>query len=728
MSEAAPLTYLELDPDWRTIFEGDKITMTCKVLHSTKLEDFYWYKDGRPLDAHQKTFTIPSAKKEHDGEYRCRTSSSSRSDGVQVTVSNDWVILQVPSYILEGDKLTLKCRGWDIFFSSKEVIYKGDHVIRNIGYPVDNTRTGMYKCSKTRLLTDHTSMEIYVPVHELFSVPALKQASPLLSEGDELTLTCDTTLTPRRRPTVLQFAFYRNGQTVQEFSTNNRYRVQSTLGDSGRYTCTVRTLLGTVRKTSNAVVIQIQEVLKTPVMNIFPSSPIRKGVPMVLQCETTSKTGGLLYSFLKDQKTIIDYTKENNYLIPKAGEDHSGNYQCSAKTENNKVVKYSEVLNVVVKIGAGQLRLTLLPDKVVVGDEMTLRCESSEGFFPTQFRFYHNGTLLRNVNNYQKRSVEIRHIIKSVTMTGPYYCDCPNSVSSKAWKSEEVSLFIMDPVANVSITMDKDDEDFVFGEPLTLTCSLQHGTSPSFLWLHDEEVVEQDSTFYQLTDNQKRLHIDSLQIHHIGAYRCKASNTLPPNRVFSIVSAPKDINVVEPITAEGNNLFIALGVVLLTILIAVLSYMYRDKMAPLFRLCALLQPKTDRAKGQARITQTPTSNTRGSLSDIVQEDYSNIPSRGLAVCEDVCYAYIDTNRTQEASAHPSKANVSIYKTDDVQRILDPEIESLEEEEEELSVIYSAVKLSPTSNPRTTRETPNGTNLYQNFEAKRPKKACARNVP
>lgn len=115
------------------------------------------------------------------------------------------------------------------------------------------------------------------------------------------------------------------------------------------------------------------------------------------------------------------------------------------------------------------------------------------------------------------------------------------------WTNDLLQFFVFtDPVANISITMEKDAEDFVFGEPVTFTCSVQHGTSPSFIWFHNEEVVEQRSMFYQLKDNQKRLYIDSLQIHHRGTYQCKASNKLSPNRTFSVLSAPRNINFLEP--------------------------------------------------------------------------------------------------------------------------------------------------------------------------------------
>ncbi|XP_075700648.1 Fc receptor-like protein 5 [Rhinoderma darwinii] len=467
-------------------------------------------------------------------------------------------------------------------------------------------------------------------------------------KGDEMTLTCDTTLALRRSATYLQFAFYINQQEVKNLSPFDKYSVPSAqLEHSGNYSCEVRTSLNTVRKTSDILHVQVQELFKTPVLQVFPSATVSKGAQVRLQCITASPEGShLLYSFFKDSQTIRDYDMDNTYLIRQAGDDHSGNYQCSSKPANKMFSKYSNDMDVVVKMG--QPRFMLVPDKVVVGDEIILRCESSEGLLPIHYRFYHNGAIIRNVTVFHKRTAEIRQIIKSVTMTGPYYCDSRNDIFSTIQLSGTVILFIMDPVENILITTENDDEDFVFGEAVTFTCSIQRGTAPSFLWFHNKKVIEQGSMFYQLKDNQKHLHIDSIQLNHRGTYQCEASNKISPNRTFSVLSAPRNINVLEPSPAEINVLLIVLGIIVLTILTAVLGFMYRENVALLFRSCNFQQLKTERTTGQARITQNPTNDVTESSLDVGQEDYYNVPSRGHVVCEDVCYAHIDINHINEA--------------------------------------------------------------------------------
>ncbi|CAJ0923596.1 unnamed protein product [Ranitomeya imitator] len=229
VSEAEVLTYVTLDPDWRIIFRGEKMSFTCNVVHSTRKTDqkFYWYKDNQQIKGNQQKFQIESAKIKNSGNYQCKTMASNRSEPVSLAVSEDWVILQVPSYIYEGDRLTTNCRGWDTLFSNEVKTYMDGHIIENMGYYMDKTGTREYTCKRKRILIPYTSKPISVLIHELFTVPILQLTSSLIREGDEMTLTCVTTLALRRRTKQLQFAFYRNEQKIQEFSVNDNCRFSS---------------------------------------------------------------------------------------------------------------------------------------------------------------------------------------------------------------------------------------------------------------------------------------------------------------------------------------------------------------------------------------------------------------------------------------------------------------------------------------------------------------------
>ncbi|XP_041429936.1 Fc receptor-like A [Xenopus laevis] len=124
------------------------------------------------------------------------------------------------------------------------------------------TMSGLYRCTrqvKDGVINYNYTSEEQIAVKELFSKPVMKVNPNHLTEGDHMTITCDTKLSPHRETTELQFVFYRNGHNVQGFSLSNQYGVPSAqLEDSGNYTCEVQTPTGSVRKTSDSKNIQIK--------------------------------------------------------------------------------------------------------------------------------------------------------------------------------------------------------------------------------------------------------------------------------------------------------------------------------------------------------------------------------------------------------------------------------------------------------------------------------------
>ncbi|OCT69380.1 hypothetical protein XELAEV_18040695mg, partial [Xenopus laevis] len=137
------------------------------------------------------------------------------------------LILQAPPDVHEGDSLSLRCHSRTGYETRNTVFYKNNKIIES-------------------------------PV-KLFSIPQISVESYTWTEGDHMSITCDTKLSPHRETTELQFVFYRNGHNVQGFSLSNQYGVPSAqLEDSGNYTCEVQTPTGSVRKRSNVMIVEIQ--------------------------------------------------------------------------------------------------------------------------------------------------------------------------------------------------------------------------------------------------------------------------------------------------------------------------------------------------------------------------------------------------------------------------------------------------------------------------------------
>ncbi|XP_056401333.1 high affinity immunoglobulin gamma Fc receptor I-like isoform X2 [Hyla sarda] len=254
------------NPNYRNIFAGEKMTISCEDgSYATRNQRYVWYKNNKILDNDQKFITIIKANSNDSGEYRCgRGRRDSYPLRLHVHPIYDEVILQTPPNILEGDPLDVRCHSYPHYSNKEEdgTFYKDGDIIQKSNQilhleNVTKSTTGIYRCEKIVQTQNSKLEETFMFVQDLFTRPEIKAHSDI-KEGEVLTLRCDTRCNPLREDTELTFTFYRNGETVQELRSHDTYTVQTAQGkDSGKYTCTVRTLSDTVMKRSDELFIRI---------------------------------------------------------------------------------------------------------------------------------------------------------------------------------------------------------------------------------------------------------------------------------------------------------------------------------------------------------------------------------------------------------------------------------------------------------------------------------------
>ncbi|XP_073465551.1 Fc receptor-like protein 2 isoform X2 [Aquarana catesbeiana] len=536
--------------------------------------------------------------------------------------------------------------------------------VRIIDY-VEMGDKGFYQCAYGE---SNKSDPVYLDnSNELFSDPALKLIEVPVMEGDGMTLKCNTILAPPRKNTKLQFAFYRDGKNVGEIGVSDTYRVMSAqLEDSGKYTCQVRTVSDTVRKYSKALSIQIQAIFSEPVLRLHQTH-LTEGDIINLKCETTlvppNKNTELRFGFYKDgQRPLQEFGVSDSYRVLSARIEDSGNYACEVQTANGTVKKRSKNVLIRIKDASGQTQMKLSANKVVVGDNINLSCESTMSTLPICYTFYHNDTSFRNITVQQKEAAVVRVANISPSMAGLYYCISDNGIAKQKQLSNMVFLLVVVPVSGVNIVLDKAHEDFVFGDSLTLKCSVERGSSPTFLWMHNGKVLKKNLWVYQLRDNGKVLYIHYLRYHHSGSYQCSASNKVS-NRTFSVISNIQNINVLQQslvkestFTLEDDDppeqmsiLWPLLGVLVLVVALSSVLFVYRHKVSsivPWFRQQS--NPGPTFAKVRPRVGHNITQDVvpgPDSINDF-QEDYSNVPNMAQNVDGDVCYSHIQINQVQ----------------------------------------------------------------------------------
>nr|XP_040145007.1 Fc receptor-like B [Ictidomys tridecemlineatus] len=256
---------LSLHPPWTTIFKGERVTLRCDGYHPVLLElrpiNTLWYLGHLLLPSHKKSIEVQTP-----GIYRCQTRGAPVSDPIHLSVSNDWLILQVPyAAVFEGEPLVMRCRGWYDKVVYKLHYYHEDQAVRyfhsSTNYTVLQARvsdSGRYQCSGTMRIPVESapmfSSKVAVTVQELFQTPVLRVMRPQEIRGAAhrgVVLRCETRLHPQKRNTPLQFAFYKYSRAVRRFDWGSEYTVpEPEVEELEAYWCEAATATRSVRKRS----------------------------------------------------------------------------------------------------------------------------------------------------------------------------------------------------------------------------------------------------------------------------------------------------------------------------------------------------------------------------------------------------------------------------------------------------------------------------------------------
>ncbi|XP_027724141.1 Fc receptor-like A isoform X3 [Vombatus ursinus] len=123
--------------------------------------------------------------------------------------------------------------------------------------------SGHYHCSGTFKRPGPGAKKaaaVFLQVQELFLPPTITATpSTKPQEGSQMTLSCETKLSPQRSASLLHFSFYKDGRMVRAKDRSPKYRLPEVqLGDSGSYWCETATEDGRIRKQSLRLEIQVQ--------------------------------------------------------------------------------------------------------------------------------------------------------------------------------------------------------------------------------------------------------------------------------------------------------------------------------------------------------------------------------------------------------------------------------------------------------------------------------------
>ncbi|XP_018430119.1 PREDICTED: Fc receptor-like protein 5, partial [Nanorana parkeri] len=448
------------NPNWDKIFTTEFLTMTCDVRSPIPADVSYtWYKDNTRIHT-GLSFVITDAKTGNSGEYQCESTNTGRSDPIRLDVSHGWLILQAPLYVHEGDNVTLRCHHYPGYTGGETIFYKDNDVIRNWGSDPElhvkdiNLITSRgYKCTKQvrhyGLYYQHSAGSS-ISVRELFTPPEIRVTPSPVIEGDNVTVTCHTNVSPYRPETELHFAFHKDGRNVQGFGPSDQYGVQSAQPEhSGKYHCDVRTVSGRmIEKRSKEFNIEIQESFTHPQITMTPNH-MTAGDTMTLTCHTRRSPlipdTGLEFAFYKDGRKVQDFGLSGQYGVQSAQAKHSGNYSCDVTALSNNLTKSSKGFYVRIQVQSlshtelfSKPEIEMIPEEVIEGHPMILTCNTSvmRSDIVLQFSFY------KNKENIMEFGSSDRYEVPSAQLedSGNYFCVVRTPTNSVMKRSEEINV------------------------------------------------------------------------------------------------------------------------------------------------------------------------------------------------------------------------------------------------------------------------------------------------
>ncbi|XP_048449548.1 low affinity immunoglobulin gamma Fc region receptor III-B-like [Rhincodon typus] len=199
-----------MEPMWERFLTGDRIILSCDAGRELRSVRYTWIVNNTIKEFRGKTYTIEAAGKEHDGEHRCQTSTSTQttpySNSILVRVSAPDSIMRIepepePLWCEQTLKLSCHCN-YSIQHEFIYTFYREGSVMaeirtRNKSVSFQKERvtfedTGQYRCQVQIVNYPdgpvYTSAYIRVDVRER---PLTLQVDPRLQrDGNPITLNC----------------------------------------------------------------------------------------------------------------------------------------------------------------------------------------------------------------------------------------------------------------------------------------------------------------------------------------------------------------------------------------------------------------------------------------------------------------------------------------------------------------------------------------------------------
>nr|XP_015201472.1 PREDICTED: Fc receptor-like protein 3 isoform X3 [Lepisosteus oculatus] len=552
------------------IFEGDMVTLECKVDGDSKIWSYFWFKDSKQDESHinHSQYRISSVSISDSGDYSCYIVMT--SDPVEQHSSKPFTlqVLERPRAVISlgqewsevhaGETAVLRCSISGSYPMQSFGWYKDEHTS-----PVHQSEdknwtilsaleshTGHYSCQgRSRENPSYSKksspVKLKVQVTRPRTVLSLQRLHTEVFEGDTITLSC---VVEDSSP-GWSFYWYKDILDKPEHKSQSSSYIVSpaNLSHTGQYWCqAARGQKPFYLNPSQPISLIVLE-LTDPALSVQPGSLVTEGDSVALHCHTALSDKAherLHFSYVKEGGDWKSESSEKTLTIPVIRRNHTGQYWCEVEAVGTGIRKRSNETGITVRELFHRISLTVLPlGPVWEGETLTLHCTvqlNTPAHTPElQYTYIKDGRVLRS-------RPEDRHSVPAVRLkdSGKYLCGVEAQGKGIQAMSSVVEVNVTER-PKPRVTQEPAWEKLYYGEPVTLRCLLsQHFHSVEYLWFRGDL----RSPVFHTTEhsvNGNSLQISSVVLSDQGQYLCLVHRGRPTQ--YSQPSDPFLLNVsVDP--------------------------------------------------------------------------------------------------------------------------------------------------------------------------------------
>ncbi|KAL2089844.1 hypothetical protein ACEWY4_014532 [Coilia grayii] len=309
------------------------------------------------------------------------------------------------------------------------------------------------------------------------------------------------------------------------------YKLKAITTSAGEYYCRVTALGKTV--TSNILHLQVVIPVSGASVVSVPSPPTEfEGSSLALYCEV-QKGSHLSYKWFHNRLEVtapsLTYNLSGNSLtVDRLTKRHAGSYYCSAWNDIGIDPRYSSSseIHVTVKVYLTAPKLSIALFKENCNYYANLSCESAQGTVPVTFVLLLSG---QETDRQVANSLSVWFSVPLMVGMDTVTAQCRAEATYQQLNSNTIHLEMAPVGGTVHLHVDYLYNTNWQVSAVRLQCDVSRGTFPSYLWLHNNSLLQQSSCSTISGDQCNVLFLTDVTHVNFGYYQCHVRDSFEDN-------------------------------------------------------------------------------------------------------------------------------------------------------------------------------------------------------